>query len=397
MWRAHFTQRALFSGLATMKKPTVALSTMVTFTLSVMAVGICLVSGLGRAFASNPWLNALILCILTVGVGAAFRQVFRVYQAISWVNNFKRASLPLSSVPPVLVPLSPALQGYGRPTSVSPAALRAMLEGVFNRVDESREISRYLMNTLILLGLLGTFWGLLETVAGIGSVMSGLNVGDGDLKSVFDNFKQGLKTPLEGMGVSFSASLFGLGSSLILGFLDLNAGRAQSRFCEELEEWIGGSASAENKESVIEPVALPVNVAPARYQEALVQNLAEQLDRMHKTFKMQEEARSSERASMFSLAERAAAIDDHLKAQQHVLNKLTDIQQQVSPVLARLADRLSATNQETIEEHTRRIDLNLKDIGDKVSRSAESLASELRDELKIIAKLLASSEANNNA
>ncbi len=380
-----------------MKKPTVALSTMVTFTLSVMAVGICLVSGLGRAFASNPWLNALILCILTVGVGAAFRQVFRVYQAISWVNNFKRASLPLSSVPPVLVPLAPALQGYGRPTSVSPAALRAMLEGVFNRVDESREISRYLMNTLILLGLLGTFWGLLETVAGIGSVMSGLNVGDGDLKAVFDNFKQGLKTPLEGMGVSFSASLFGLGSSLILGFLDLNAGRAQSRFCEELEEWIGGSASAENKESVIEPVALPVNVAPARYQEALVQNLAEQLDRMHKTFKMQEEARSSERASMFSLAERAAAIDDHLKAQQHVLNKLTDIQQQVSPVLARLADRLSATNQETIEEHTRRIDLNLKDIGDKVSRSAESLASELRDELKIIAKLLASSEANNNA
>lgn len=380
-----------------MTKPTVALSTMAAFTFSVVVVGICLFAGLGRAFASNPWLNALILTILAIGVGSAFRQVIRVYKAISWVDSFKRAALPLSSVPSVLVPLSPALQGYGRPSSVSPAAMRAMLEGVFNRVDESREISRYLMNTLILLGLLGTFWGLLETVAGIGSVMSGLSVGDGDLKSVFDNFKQGLKTPLEGMGVSFSASLFGLGSSLILGFLDLNAGRAQSRFCEELEEWIGGTASVETKEATVEPLPIPVNIAPARYQEALVQNLAEQLDRMHKTFKLQEEARSSERASMFSLAERAAAIDDHLKAQQNVLNKLTDIQQQVSPVLARLADRLSATNQETIEEHTRRIDLNLKDIGDKVSRSAECLASELRDELKIIAKLLASNEANNNA
>jgi archaellum component FlaC len=112
---------------------------------------------------------------------------------------------------------------------------------------------------------------------------------------------------------------------------------------------------------------------------------------------MQEEARSGERASMLSLAERFSAFDDHLKSQQVLLVKLAELQQQVAPVLGKLSDKLGSSNQETIEEHTRRIDLNLKDIGEKVSRSANTLASELREELKIIAKILASDEVRSNA
>jgi biopolymer transport protein ExbB/TolQ len=366
---------------------------MAVFTLVIVVAGLCLSTGLARAFGANPWLNALILALLTFGIVAAFRQVSQVRRAIEWVAAFRTGGAPSSQLPSILIPLSPALSKAGEKPSASPTTMRAMLEGVFARVDESRELSRYLMNVLILLGLLGTFWGLLETVAGIGTVMSGLSVGDGDLKVVFDRFKEGLQTPLLGMGVSFSASLFGLASSLILGFLDLTAGRVQTRFCEELEDWFTHSPVAE-----IADMAKPASdIAPARYQEALVQNLADQLERLHKTFKMQEEARSGERASMLSLAERFSAFDDHLKSQQVLLVKLAELQQQVAPVLGKLSDKLGNSNQETIEEHTRRIDLNLKDIGEKVSRSADTLASELREELKIIAKILASNEASTNA
>jgi hypothetical protein len=376
-----------------MTKPTKAFATMAVFTLVIVVAGLCLSTGLARAFGANPWLNALILALLTFGIVAAFRQVSQVRRAIEWVAAFRTGGAPSSQLPSILIPLSPALSKAGEKPSASPTTMRAMLEGVFARVDESRELSRYLMNVLILLGLLGTFWGLLETVAGIGTVMSGLSVGDGDLKVVFDRFKEGLQTPLLGMGVSFSASLFGLASSLILGFLDLTAGRVQTRFCEELEDWFTHSPVAE-----IADMAKPASdIAPARYQEALVQNLADQLERLHKTFKMQEEARSGERASMLSLAERFSAFDDHLKSQQVLLVKLAELQQQVAPVLGKLSDKLGNSNQETIEEHTRRIDLNLKDIGEKVSRSADTLASELREELKIIAKILASNEASTNA
>jgi biopolymer transport protein ExbB/TolQ len=167
---------------------------MAVFTLVIVVAGLCLSTGLARAFGANPWLNALILALLTFGIVAAFRQVSQVRRAIEWVAAFRTGGAPSSQLPSILIPLSPALSKAGEKPSASPTTMRAMLEGVFARVDESRELSRYLMNVLILLGLLGTFWGLLETVAGIGTVMSGLSVGDGDLKVVFDRFKEGLQT-----------------------------------------------------------------------------------------------------------------------------------------------------------------------------------------------------------
>jgi len=293
----------------------------------------------------------------------------------------------------MLAPLAPALGKAGEVHSVGTNAARAMLDGVYARIDEGREVSRYLMNTLILLGLLGTFWGLLQTVSGISSVVGGLSVGDGDLKLVFDRFKDGLQTPLQGMGISFSASLFGLASSLILGFFDLTAGRVQSRFCEELEDWITSTPTTPAEESI----SVASSVAPVRYQEAFIQNLADQLERLQKVFRQQEQSREAERVSVRNLSEGVSALDDHLKSQQSVLIKLAELQQQVTPVLVRLSDKLGSTNQETIEEHTRRIDLNLKEISERFSRSADPVASELREELKIIAKILASEEAKTNA
>jgi Mg2+ and Co2+ transporter CorA len=178
-----------------------------------------------------------------------------------------------------------------------------------------------------------------------------------------------------------------------LGFYDLTTGRVQNRFCEELEDWMTTPQDA----TVAEFSPIATSTTPPRYQEAFIQNLSDQLERLQKIFRQQEQSREAERASVRALSEGVSSLDDHLKSQQHVLVKLAEIQAQVSPVLSRLNDKLGSTNQETIEEHTRRIDLNLKEISERVSRSADTVASELREELKIIAKILASDEAKSNA
>lgn len=376
-----------------MKQPRIALALMITFTVFVAGVGVALSAGLSKAFFANSALNSVILAILVFGISVAFIQISRLQSSIAWLADFRAKRESRAALPNVLAPLTPALGKPGELHQLPISSMRAMLDSVYSRLDEGRETSRYLMNTLILLGLLGTFWGLLQTVSGIGSVIGGLNVGDGDLKLVFDKFKEGLQTPLVGMGISFSASLFGLASSLILGFYDLTTGRVQNRFCEELEDWITTPQDATMAE--FSPIA--ASATPPRYQEAVIQNLSDQLERLQKIFRQQEQSREAERASVRALSEGVSSLDDHLKSQQHVLVKLAEIQAQVSPVLSRLNDKLGSTNQETIEEHTRRIDLNLKEISERVSRSADTVASELREELKIIAKILASDEAKSNA
>lgn len=376
-----------------MKQPRVALALMSTFTVAVTAVGVAMSQGLATAFSANSSLNAVILAILAFGTSVSFVQVLRLRAAISWLNKFRDKRENTAPPPAIIAPLAPALGKNGEVVSLTSHANRAMLDSVYTRLDEGREVSRYLMNTLILLGLLGTFWGLLQTVSGITTVVGGLNVGDGDLKIVFDRFKEGLQTPLKGMGISFSASLFGLASSLILGFYDLTTGRVQARFCEELEDWITATPASAAEESPV----IASNLSPARYQEAFIQNLADQLERLQKVFRQQEQSREAERVSVRNLSEGVSALDDHLRSQQSVLVKLAELQQQVTPVLTRLSDKLGSTNQETIEEHTRRIDLNLKEISERVSRSADTVASEVREELKIIAKILASAEAKTNA
>ncbi len=118
--------------------------------------------------------------------------------------------------------------------------MRSLLDGIFSRLDESRELSRYMTGLLIFLGLLGTFWGLLKTVSSVSDVIGNMTLGNGDMNLMFDQLKTGLAKPLAGMGTAFSASMYGLAGALVLGFLDLTAGQAQNRFFNELEEWLAG-------------------------------------------------------------------------------------------------------------------------------------------------------------
>jgi len=132
--------------------------------------------------------------------------------------------------------------GQGRVT-LSATTMRSLLDGIASRLDESRELSRYMTGLLVFLGLLGTFWGLLLTVNSVGETIHNLQVTGGDFAVMFDALKAGLEAPLSGMGTAFSTSLFGLSGSLVLGFLELQASQAQGRFHSELEEWLARATS----------------------------------------------------------------------------------------------------------------------------------------------------------
>lgn len=196
---------------------------------------------LKQAFMSNWGFNLIIVGALVIGILLNVRRVNTLEPEINWIKIFRTgtAGLSVANSPELLKPLAKHLEGMHRDRfSLSALSLRTVLEGIRGRLDESREISRYLIGLLVFLGLLGTFWGLLGTIGSVGGVIGGLEVGDQNYDKMFQALKTGLQKPLEGMGTAFSSSLFGLGGSLVLGFIDIQANHAQNRFFNDLEEWL---------------------------------------------------------------------------------------------------------------------------------------------------------------
>ncbi|PBC10793.1 MotA/TolQ/ExbB proton channel family protein [Mesorhizobium sp. WSM3859] len=218
-----------------LSSPQVFLLTMMIFLIIVAFIAAILTRQISTAFSSNPGLNGLIVGVLGVGILLAFTQVGRLFREVRWVNSFRAGS---ETTEPVLLAPMKAMIGRSSSMAFSTSSMRTMLDSIATRLDESRDTSRYLVGLLVFLGLLGTFWGLLNTIASIRETIEALDPGTGDAAAVLDALKQGLSAPLAGMGTAFSSSLFGLSGSLVLGFLDLQAGRAQTRFYTELENWL---------------------------------------------------------------------------------------------------------------------------------------------------------------
>jgi hypothetical protein len=222
----------------TLEKPTVHLVHMLVFTLVVTILAAVLFPAIKSAFMANPGLNGLIVVTLLMGMVYAFRMVWRLGPEVTWVNEF-RMGQPNEAAPPVLLgPMATLLGDANRRTVLSPQTMRSLLDSLASRLDESRDLVRYLVGLLIFLGLLGTFWGLLETVSSVGDAIKNLDVTSTQSSSVFEELKTGLQKPLAGMGLSFASSLFGLAGSLILGFMDLKASQAQNRFYHNFEDWL---------------------------------------------------------------------------------------------------------------------------------------------------------------
>ena len=276
--------------LTKLSSPRIFLVRMLVFLVLCALVMVVLYKQIIVAFFANPGLNALIGAVLLINIILSFRQMIRLYPEIAWVNNFRIADpgLAVERHPTLLAPMAAILGGErtGR-MSITQQTMRHLLDSIATRLDEARDISRYMTGLLVFLGLLGTFWGLIETVGSVGKVIEGLKVG-GDAGSLFDALKEGLAAPLGGMGISFSSSLFGLAGSLILGFLDLQSGQAQNRFYNALEEWMStvtrlGSAPS----AVLESGEAS---APA-YVTALLEQTAENLENLERTLVRLEERR----------------------------------------------------------------------------------------------------------
>lgn len=299
---------------------------MLVFIILAGFIALILNRQIARAFMANPPLNGLIFGVMFVGMILGLRQVFRLFPEIRWANSLGHPQAEPIRPPVLLAPMATILSARnGEARGISALTMRAMLDSVGMRLDESREIARYLTGLLIFLGLLGTFWGLLETVGSISGVIKNMQT-SGDTSVMFDELKSGLAAPISGMSVSFTSSLFGLAGSLILGFLDLQAGQAQNRFYNELEDKISTFVDEAAPTHAGGP-GVPAVPADMR---ALVEKLAAGLD----------PARSST-AAMANLAEGIQALVQHMRSEQQLIRDWVEAQADQNAEVRRLLERLT--------------------------------------------------------
>lgn len=379
--------------IATMTSPRRYLTRMVAFTLVVIILVGALFTAtpvLTEAFDANRSLNGLILGLLVVGIFFTIRQVQRLGPEVEWIESYRRSETGMSvRRPPVLLaPMATMLgERSGGRASLSTMSMTSILDSISSRLDESRETSRYLTGLLIFLGLLGTFWGLLETIGSVSQVIEGLSA-TSDTAALFGDLIDGLQAPMAGMGTAFSSSLFGLAGALVLGFLDLQTGQAQNRFYNDLEEWL---SSITRLSSGLGAVGGDQSV-PA-YVEALLEQTAESLDSLQRTISRGEEGRTSANSALRALADRLATLTDQMRAEQDLMIKLVESQMEIKPVLKQLGESLSQDQTITLDDasrsHLRNLDVYVTRLSEDASSGRDQLMDELRREFKLLARTLA--------
>jgi len=388
-----------------MTRPTVFLFRMIAFLGCVGAACFFVFEPLKDAFLANAALNGLILGVLLLGIVYNFRQVALLYPEVSWLDSFRdtiaetdaglQIRLPESGDgPKLLAPMATMLSDRrGSRFSLSALSMRSILDGIAARLDESRDLSRYNIGLLIFLGLLGTFWGLLETVGSIGDVIGGLNVDGGETALVFEKLKTGLEAPIDGMGTAFSSSLFGLAGSLVLGFLDLQASQSQNRFFNELEEWLssvtrlssGALGGTDGEQGV-----------PA-YVQALLEQTAESLENLQVIISRSEEGKHAVNHSLSELANRVETLTDHMRTEQAVMRKLAETQVEMKPIMERLANGSgpSGGTDEVLQGHLRNVDKNMQRLVDESALTRNEITDALRREIRLLARTIAATGDGN--
>src|SRR5437764_89365 len=349
---------------------------MALFLVLVAAFAFALHRPLLAAFLGNPAVNGVILGILLAGIIYIFRQVMLLDPEVEWIESFRRRladrdfGAPSGRPPRLLAPMARMLDARrdGR-VSLSPSSLQTLLDGIASRLDETRETSRYLIGLLVFLGLLGTFYGLLETVRSVGGVIGTLDVTASDVARAFADLKAGLESPLHGMATAFSSSLFGLAGSLVLGFLDLQAGQAQNRFYNDLEEWLSthtrlssGSLAEAGEGSV-----------PA-YLQALLEQTADSLESLQRLLTRSEENRIASNTTLASLAERLGTIGEHVNAGQGQMIRFAES---------------SLGQNEAVRAHLRAIEGYMARLNEELAEGRAQSVAELRNEIRLLARALA--------
>ena len=373
-----------------MNSPNRFIQRMIVFIVLNLILGFFLISSLTDAFLTNPIINGLIFAVLGFGIIIIFRQVYTLRPEIQWIEGYKRNKAKgltgnLDNKKLILLaPMASLLEEHKGRFTISSLAMRSLLDSLNLRLDETREISRYLIGLLVFLGLLGTFWGLLNTIGSVGEVINSLGTEDEDSSLMFLKLKEGLKQPLDGMGTAFSSSLFGLSGSLILGFLDIQASQSQNQFYNDIEEWLSTMSliAVNNKDSQkIQEDGVPV------YVQALLEQTAESIDSLQSTLGRGEDERKHLADNFANLAEKMSAVADQIQSNQKALAKGSDKSIDITPLVEYMREHPNGLDDPT-KEHIRNMDISMRRLVEENNQGNRQLITELRSEIKLLAKTI---------
>jgi hypothetical protein len=371
-----------------MSNPLPYLVRMLLFLAAVIGLAYLLHHDLLRVFMNTPILNSVIVAVLVIGIFFVMRQVISLWPEVRWLRRFQHRE---EGAPPLethsinlLVPLAAMVGDRQDHFRLSPTVTRAVLDGIATRLDERRELTRYLIGLLIFLGLLGTFWGLLETIGAVADAITNLQVAGGDAIQMFSKLKESIEGPLKGMATAFGASLFGLSGSLVLGFLELQASQAQGRFHIELEEWLAGATRLSSG------VQVEGEQGVSAYVEALLERTADGLDEMTRTLRRAEEGREATVAASATLVERLASLAEAMRGQQTLLARMAEQSIELRGAINRMSERAPDADREALVAHQRAIEAHLARLVEENVRNRTALADELRGEFRLLARTIAS-------
>lgn len=337
-------------------------------------------------FAPNPYLNGVIVFVFVIGVLACFYQVLQLIGSVRWIENFASDKPdPDTVAPPLLAPLAQLLRTRGARMQVSATSTRSILDSVATRIDEAREITRYIVNMLIFLGLLGTFYGLATTVPAVVDTIRSLAPAEGEQGvDVFSRLMTGLEAQLGGMGVAFGSSLLGLAGSLVVGLLELFAGHGQNRFYQELEDWL----------SSITRVGFSAGDDATGEQQVMagvVDHMAEQMESLQQMFTQSDISRSMVDEKLGKLADavtkmtaRMEEADTSTDASAEALDRIAAGQERMIAVLEERdsGDGMDAESRMRL----RSIDVQMLRILEEISAGRQETMAELRHDISLLAK-----------
>ena len=372
-----------------MTRPSRYLLRMLLFLALVAALCGMLAKGLVEAFFTSPFLNGVILGVVVLGAAYIIRQVILLGPEVRWLERFRHETRDrlywpesLANLPPprLLAPMATMLGERRGKLQLSAISMRTLLDGIQNRIDESHDLSRYIVGLLVFLGLLGTFWGLSQTVGAVGDTIAGLRVDGGDASVLFETLKGNLEKPLEGMGTAFTSSLFGLAGSLVVGFLELQSSQAHNRFLQDLEEWLTGLTRFSSSGTGVEGDGS----VPA-YIQALLEQTADSLDVLQRTVSQNAEERGALSRGLNLLNERLGTLAAQQQSNQAVMASLAEATQQMRSMLAGNQGGLD----EATRHNIRNTALYMERLAHDVEGGRAMIVQEMRNEIRLLARTIA--------
>ncbi|CTQ48165.1 biopolymer transporter ExbB [Jannaschia donghaensis] len=340
-------------------------------------------------FSANPWLNGTIILVFVLGVLACFAQVFQLFSSVSWIEGFaeQRSGHDITRPPGLLAPLASLLRSRSARSQISSSSSRSILDSVGARMEEARDITRYIVNTLIFLGLLGTFWGLATTVPAVVDTIRNLNPDNGEGGvAVFGRLISGLESQLAGMGTAFASSLLGLAGSLVVGLLELFAGHGQNRFYREMEDWLSSITRVglvgDGGEETIDQYSLA----------AVLDHMNYQMESLGDMFAKAEAGRLAADSKMAHLTEAVTAMASRMDGGVGTADALNRVAEGQENIVTVLQGSSGASGDGGLDAESRMrlrsIDVQLLKVFEEVQQGRQAAIDDLRGDLGSLTRTL---------